>query len=149
MRAPHAVAAALACWACSDVTLTERGDEPADGGPAGDPEARVEPSSIDFDEVQVAEGDPERLSVTRPVVIHNDGSATLLVRDVAMEEDDPAFSVGSVSLPSVPSGGSLTLDVTFNPTAAGPATDALLIDTSDPVSALWVVELRGVGVGGR
>ena len=149
MRAPHALAASLALWACSDVTLTERGDEPTGGGPGGEPEARVEPLLIDFGELPVAEADPDRLSVTRPVVIYNDGSATLLVRDISMEEDDPAFSVGSVSLPSVPSEGCLTLEVTFNPTAAGPVTDALRIDTSDPVSALWVVELEGVGVGGR
>lgn len=149
MRPPPALLAPLALWACSDVTLTERGEEATGGGPRGDPEARVEPPSIDFGDVPVAESDPETLSVTRPVVIFNDGSSTLLVRELSMEEDDAAFSVGSVALPSVPAGGSLSLEVTFNPTAEGPAADSLHIDTNDPISTVWVVELQGVGVGVR
>lgn len=134
---------------CSDITLTEKDDEADESAGGGDPRARVEPDFVDFGEVAVSDVPDEQLSVTVAVTIYNDGGATLLIRDVSMDEDDPAFAVGSVALPSVPSDGALEIDLTFNPTATGVATDALRIDTNDPQRSVWVVELEGSGVRGR
>ena len=144
------LAGALALSAgCNDITLHENSPEAEGEVIVGDPAARVEPETLDFGEVRVAEGPASELSRTLEVVVHNDGTGTLLLRDVSLDEDDPAFSVGSVSLPSVPAGGELVLQVTFDPIAEGPATDALRIDTNEPGRSISFVEMAGVGVGGR
>lgn len=142
-------AALLLAGACNDITLHEQSDRQEGDVIVGDPAARVEPEALDFGDVLVAGGPDASVERTLEVTVYNDGTGTLLVRDVSLDEGEPAFRVGSVALPSVPADGALVLDVTFNPTAEGPVTDALRIDTNDPRDNLWLVELTGTGVVGR
>jgi hypothetical protein len=94
--------------------------------------ARVE--RLDFGELRV--GDRRTL----PLVVSNSGDAPLTL--LAVSAGDPAVSVDEVATP-VPPHGSVTLGVTYAPTASGALSGQLELLSDDPARPRVTLELSG------
>ncbi|MHB8077641.1 MAG: S8 family serine peptidase [Candidatus Krumholzibacteriia bacterium] len=103
----------------------------------GTPEAQVSATALDFGSVYLTQ------SAALPLTLADAGCATLNVTGLAI--DNGAFTVDAVAPLGVPVGGGVVLNVSFAPTAAGPAAGILTITTDDPVRPELRMSLAGVG----
>lgn len=85
-------------------------------------------------------------SASFPVTLTNDGTATLTGVTLAAGGD---FSVTPSSVASLGVGQSITLNVTFAPTTAGPQTASLTATSSDPSVDPASISLSGLGKSGE
>jgi Abnormal spindle-like microcephaly-assoc'd, ASPM-SPD-2-Hydin len=84
------------------------------------------------------------VSKTRPLTITNAGPTEGL--RVTVRPPDPPFSItGAVENLLIQPRGQQTIQVTFQPAAAGPVAKTLAIDSSDPKSRRVLVKLTGIG----
>jgi len=113
-------------------------DLPA-GGPR--PDIAVVPAWLDFGAVAVGD------QVTRPVAISNQGSRDLtLWQLLVLGPDAGDFDLAGPAIPQVLAPLELTsVDVTFAPTAPGPAEATLAVASDDPDQGLVEVALAGQG----
>ncbi len=105
------------------------------------PEVDVTPSSLDFGAVRVG------VPGTRKVTIKNVGTASLSVTSIALQFGNRGFAktAGAANTTLAPQ-GSVTVDVTFTPTATGLRSDALVVRSSDGDEATINVSMSGTGV---
>ncbi len=135
---------ALLLLACNESLLVDHSED--EGEARGEPVIAVEPESLDLG-AAVAVGSPDdELAVSAILLIRNVGTATLLLKDMDLEDDEGSFTLGAVSSPSIAVDGDIEVQVTFNPLTIGPHEDALRIESNDPVQDVVVVELFGRGV---
>jgi hypothetical protein len=104
------------------------------------PEITVTPASHDFGSVLVG------TTVSHSIEIRNDGTANLHVSSIALPEGgDFVIASGSGAVTLAP-GQTHTVEVIFAPTALGPRTDSLRIESDDDDEATLDVALAGTGV---
>ena len=101
-----------------------------------------QPSSVNFGAVSV--GQTARTTVS----LLNGGSAPVEVTQLNLTGQ--SFSVvGPSNLPvTIAAGGTYTLNVQFNPVAAGPATGELIVASNSSTSGTPVISLSGIGTTG-
>jgi hypothetical protein len=103
------------------------------------PNIDVTPTSLDFGNISLGQGQDLTLSV------RNLGTATLTVNSIT--SDNQQFSVTSPSTPfTVAAGSQQTVNVQFTPTLAGSQSATLSISSNDPDEATVSVALTGTGV---
>jgi MYXO-CTERM domain-containing protein len=118
----------------ASVALTGTGTSPA---------VAIAPASIDFGDVRIdAVGGP------RPVTISNSGSGPLTITGVSLGGTGAAdFTVSAVTLPAeIAPGGSLVLQLGYQPGAVGADVATLQVTCDDPTAASLEVALSGNGV---
>ena len=117
------------------VTWRARGVEtelrvPLQGSSRGPPRARISPDALRFGEVGV--GEP----TARAIVVANQGQSDLRVRPRWVGPGvPPDLALPRSALPPVEPGGLAELVVELNPTAEGPVTALLALETNDPTLA--------------
>jgi len=127
---------------CGIVTMTgcvgATGEKVATGPNAsGEPLITVSPMSLNFGTDAVGS------SVSQTVIIYNVGTADLSITQLAIT--GTAFNFTNITLPAtVAAGRSITVTVTFKPSATGTADGSLSI-TSNSTSTPILVGLTGVG----
>ena len=102
------------------------------------PDIRVSATLIDFGEVEVDQ------SSQLPLIIYNDGDATLLIDDII--PSDPQFTVPNLSNITIDPSSQITVDITFTPASVGDQTATLNIISNDPDELLVQVDLEGKGI---
>ncbi len=103
------------------------------------PHAQVSPLTVDFGKT------PLRFAARRTLVLGNGGSAALhLTAATLTGAGSTLFNAGALPGPLQP-GDAATLEVTFTPLAAGPATATLLLASDDPEQPEIEVALFGEG----
>ena len=113
---------------------------------AGTPTMSTSPSRRIFNDVVGAPA-----SAAKTVTVRNEGTAPLSVSSLAISGTDASQFrlVSPPALPaSVPAGGSLQLQVVFDPTSAGPKRATLTVGGNDPANPTRSVSLRGLGTLG-
>ncbi len=115
--------------------------KPQGGGSAPKAEAT---SRLVFTEVQGGAA-----SAAKSVSVKNIGGLPLTITGVTISGTDAALFSRTGTLPvTVAPGATVTLPVTFNPTAAGPRRASLVLSTNDPGAPTTTVALRGLGTLG-
>jgi len=118
-------------------------DEPVVTVPAylhvtGAPDIAVTPDSLDYDSVFIS------VSVTDTVIVSNEGTDLLSVREII--SDHPNYTVNPDSFSLAPEEKMKVL-VTFSPSDTGLILGTLTIKSNDPQEdSIWMVYLRGVGL---
>ncbi len=103
------------------------------------PDIRVSTTLIDFGEVGVGQ------SSQLPLIIYNDGGATLQVSNIDIIPSGPQFAVSNTNITINPS-GQTTVYVTFIPGSVGDKTATLSIISNDPDESPVQVDLEGKGI---
>ena len=106
----------------------------------GDGDIRVNPLDYDFGVIDVGMSD----SVI--ITIYNDGDTTLTVTDVSFQAGSSAdFAITSFLYPPIfmGPGGQFPIQVTFTPSAGGPASAVLVIESNDADQPVVEVSLSG------
>jgi hypothetical protein len=98
-----------------------------------------DPNTIDFGQIAVGG------SATEFLLVGNEGTLPLDVTSVSTDQPEFTASPGSFTLSP---GDSQTVEVTFTPTANGPFTGTLTIQSNDPVRPQIEIGLVGEGVSG-
>lgn len=98
------------------------------------------PESLDFGRVGLG------ATVKKSVVVRNGSRAPLLVEDVSIDGDDPAFSVRNLGSSRLKEAKSTKIEVSFAPSDEGEHHRTLTIRTDDPERRSIEVMLQGVGV---
>lgn len=106
------------------------------------PATLVSPGSLNFGNLAVGNS-----SVPQTVTVENVGTATLNIGTLTVGTADYSLANDNCSGASVPAGNTCTVDVVFNPTAAGPLPDTLSIPSDAPTSP-DTVTLSGTGLNG-
>jgi HYDIN/CFA65/VesB-like, Ig-like domain len=115
----------------------------------GTPTATLDNSSLDFGGVATDDRtSPD--SVTRTLTVSNTGPCNLTLDSFVVSganAGDFVVTPQAASLPAtIPSGGSITATVTFNPSAPGARSATVTVNTDDPVNPALPVSLSGVGL---
>ena len=113
---------------------------------AGTPAMTTSPSRLIYNDVQGGAA-----SAAKSVTIHNDGNAPLSVSGLAIGGTHASqFQLQSApALPAtVAAGGTLAVQVVFNPTSTGPKEATLTVSGDDTANAQDTIELRGLGTLG-
>jgi hypothetical protein len=113
---------------------------------AGSPTMATSVSRVTFNDVT---GSPA--SAAKPVTVRNTGTAPLSLASLAITGTDAGQFrlVSPPALPaSVPAGGSVQLQVVFDPTSVGPKRATLTIAGNDSANPQQTVALRGLGTLG-
>lgn len=105
------------------------------------PDITAAPGSVEFGDVVVLYSD------TQQVQILNAGKAPLDVADIRVSGEDGVFAV-TPSTFSIDESESIALDVTFAPPTYGEYRGALRLESNDPDSPFYLVDLTGNGVDG-
>lgn len=110
--------------------------------------AQLSTAKLDFGDRKV------KVLAKQTVTVQNAGNQTLLLRKGTVTSTPPGAFALSMPLTNVmvAAGASQAIEVTFNPTVAGPATGKLALDTDDPMVAggtPFTVDLLGNGVTGN
>lgn len=109
---------------------------PRDGG-AGTGAIVIEPTSIDFGDVQFGG------EASESIVLMNTGDATVTIREIGQGDMmDPSFSA-STPRPTVPPGVSVGVVVTFRPAGVGMRETTLIVRTT---AGDFDLPVRGVGL---
>jgi len=90
-------------------------------------------------------------SVTLPIVVSNQGSIAAAVSSITLRTgSNPAFTVAPIATPAnVGGGGSLAINVTYEPRQAGSAVGFVDLTTTDPNLPAATVDLIANGVSGN
>jgi hypothetical protein len=100
------------------------------------------PATLDFGQVSTS------VQATRTFFLRSSGRSDCTVTALRRLGGNTGFAVSSPPpLPLViPSGLQLAIDVTFQPPAAGPATDQLAVDSNDSAVPSRTLQLQGQGI---
>ncbi|MDQ3333928.1 MAG: choice-of-anchor D domain-containing protein [Myxococcota bacterium] len=102
------------------------------------PEVSV-PASTSFGTVPIASG-----SATTNVVITNNGEQTLTIN--ALSITGAGYTINSPTPPAnITAGNALNVNITFDPSTAGPNNATLSISSNDPITPMASAGLTGVG----
>lgn len=104
----------------------------------GTPQIVVEPRALSFDPIFA--GATARKSIT----VENVGTAALTIN--AATSTDAAFALDLATPVTVPPDERLTVDVVFQPVAAGPASATLRVGSDDPAAPTVDIAADGVGL---
>lgn len=110
------------------------------------PQATVSPNPVAFGNQRVLVLLP--LPPTQTLTLTNTGAGQLLVSSISVSGPfmRPLLTPGSCgSSPTLSAGASCTIIVRFLPTASGPATGAVTINSNDPAQSSLAVPLTGTG----
>jgi hypothetical protein len=127
---------------CTDYEVKSTSDANSDLSGDGVPDIAVNPSTINFPNLDAAAG----LEATEIVVVTNQGTADLHISDIYINDDASPFNVNVISSPLIPPGGEAQFTVTFSPDTAADNLGLVYIDSDDPDLPTAQVELNGVGV---
>lgn len=114
----------------------------------GTPTATLDSSSLSFGGV-ATDSRTSPNSVTKTLTLTNTGPCTLTLNSFTLSGAEAGdFAVSApVSLPAtIPSGGSITAAVTFNPSAPGSRSATVTVNTDDPANPALAVGLSGSGL---
>ena len=101
------------------------------------------PSSIDFGELRVVEGE----SLSQPITCSNLGEDDLHILDVSLWGNTEAtYSKTAPSSLMLPAGSSMQLMVTFTPTTDATNTASVLVESDDPDQPTVEIPLIGDGI---
>ncbi len=119
---------------------------PADRNVSDQPDIAVAPTGLVFDQVTDA-----GQSATQMVTVSNNGSGDLTLSEVSLigaNADEFVLVNDPTDGTVVPAGGSIDIDVAFDPSSNGPKEAALRIASNDADTPLVDVELDGLGKQG-
>jgi hypothetical protein len=119
----------------SPTVVTLKGNGVASSSPL---DLTVAPGSLSFGSVTVSDPSP-----AQPILISNNSSGTITVNNIGVSA--PFASVGNILPTTLAAGQSMTVNVTFAPTASGAASGSLTI-TSTAANSPTAVALKGTGV---
>ncbi|MCP4918532.1 MAG: choice-of-anchor D domain-containing protein [Proteobacteria bacterium] len=124
-------------------TADSGGDSGDSGGePVEGPDIDVQPASLDLGSVVIGD------AASATLELHNLGTEDLLLSEVSLLDGD-VFELGSVDTLTVVPGEHATLEVSFEPSAPGLATDTIVVSSTDPDEPTVEVALSGLGLGGE
>jgi hypothetical protein len=121
------------------------GDKPDDTGAApasSEPDILVSPSSIDFGFLEVG----QQAAYTEIVRIQNLGEGSLNLGALELQPVDAPFEAGLLGAPLVEAGGSVDLELSFDPQQHGEFEATLSIASDDPDTPSASVALQGLGL---
>lgn len=133
-----------ALWLILAVVGCKDTDTDTDPGPTPrlEPYVEVSPPAVSFGPVEVGV-DPVREQV---VTLSNACEGDLEIYDMAIQNPDYPFSLGSLGTVLVPAGSSTEFTVSFDPPTSAAWNTKILIDTNDPETPTATVDLYGEGV---
>ncbi|MCB9763470.1 MAG: choice-of-anchor D domain-containing protein [Alphaproteobacteria bacterium] len=115
---------------------------PSDSG-AGDPQALVEPLSIDFGTLPLDSSADAEGSFT----IRNVGRGVLLIQELAVLGESSPFAVVSLPSSSIASGEAIPVGLGYGPLTPGVHSDTVLLRTNDPDQPEISIALTGQAEG--
>ena len=127
--------------ACNEYELEATNDNFTDIRDDAEPNIVVDPTSITFDTIAVADGG----TITEVVTISNDGEADLNLTDIYLDDPGVPYDIGSVTSVLVPPENSTEFTVTFAPETDGAFDGLIYIESNDPDEPVVEVELTGIG----
>jgi hypothetical protein len=131
----------FAAAGCTEYNVQDKkGDEVGIEGD-GAPDIVVDPLAIDFGLLGVGEGQ----SATEVVTIGNEGTQSLQISGVELEDATAPYDIGAVSSFLIAPGDEAQFTVTFEPVTANEATTKVGVTSNDPDEALVYVDLTGIG----
>lgn len=126
--------------ASQDVTLPNVGLV-RDAYMAAGPDITPSAGALDFGIVQMGSPSP------RSLTIQNRGASTLTLQSLGFPSPD--VSSTNTFPVNLPSGGTVTLQVTYAPTGSGPITGAMILHSTDTMAPEFAISLSGTGAGSR
>ncbi len=128
---------------CSEFELVTGGEGDGDFGDGLTPDIQCSPTSIDFGELRVIEGE----IATEIVSCENLGEGDLRIEDLSISGDDLAvYSLTAISTTLVEPGGKAQFTVTYTPSTDATNAAAIVIDSNDPDDPSIEVALVGDGI---
>jgi hypothetical protein len=133
---------------CNEYELVNENEMQGDLGEDGDPDISVDPTQVDFAQVEVKINDSNEYinSVTQIVNINNEGDVDLHIGKIELATADGPFDLGALSSVLVPPGNSAQFSVTFTPETAVLSEGEVLIESDDPDEPTLAVPLLGEGI---
>ena len=132
--------------ACNEYKLVEGDDLQNVDDDDGAPDIAVDPSSVDFGEVDVSGGEAPPSEVSEVVTISNEGDADLHIQDIYLADENGPYTYSSVSSVLVQPGSVAQFTVMFSPETAEETTGTVLIESDDPDEGTVEVQLLGTGI---
>ncbi len=127
--------------ACNEYELADQNENFEDIRDDAVADILVDPTSIVFDTVAVADGG----TITEVVTITNEGQADLTLTEIYLDDAEVPYDIGAVTSVLVPPDNSTEFTVTFAPETDGTFDALILIDSNDPDEPTVEVDLSGIG----
>ena len=136
------VAAAFMAVGCNQYEIVDLKEVPNPLDNQPDPCIEVTPASVAFEPIEVMVDPPQ----TEVITISNSCTGDLEIYDLALQNPDYPFNLGTIGTVLVPSMSSTDFTVTFEPPTSSAWNTKILIDSNDPETPTATVDLYGEGV---